>query len=295
MVILYHGTGQNDDVPVPGLCSFLPGEEEKGSLMNQTVPALSIAFMALAWAVSFFLPIGLLVYFRKKGADISPFFIGWAVMLLFAFILESLVHQAVLSSPVGERIRGSVWLFALYGGFMAGIFEETGRYLAFSTVLKKKLDNKSNALMYGAGHGGFEAMAILGITSVNNMIWSFMINSGQAEALTQGLTGEVLDQARASIEALTTTPSYQFLMGGLERIFAICLHIALSILVWTAVREKKRRILYPLAVLIHMLVDAVTALLAGLGVSVLVIEALVGLMCLLSLLYAIKIYREEPA
>ena len=54
---------------------------------------------------------------------------------------------------------------------MAGIFEETGRFLAFKTVLRKKQGKDINALMYGAGHGGFEAAALLGITMINNIIY----------------------------------------------------------------------------------------------------------------------------
>ena len=120
--------------------------------MNGTVSTLSIVFMAAAGVLSVCFPVALFVYFRrKKGADVLPFFVGCAVMLLFAFVLESLAHSVVLGSPAGAAIRENVWLYALYGGLMAGLFEETGRYLAFKTVLKKSLSNNANALMYGAG------------------------------------------------------------------------------------------------------------------------------------------------
>jgi uncharacterized membrane protein YhfC len=90
-------------------------------------------------------------------------------MLLFAFVLEQIVHSIVLTSPAGTKIQGSIWLMALYGGLMAGLFEETGRFLAFKTILRSKRNNDANALMYGAGHGGFEAMMILGITMISNL------------------------------------------------------------------------------------------------------------------------------
>ncbi len=246
--------------------------------MSGTVPALSIVFMAVAGILSVFLPIVLLVYFhRKKGADILPFFVGCAVMLLFAFVLESLAHGIILSSPAGAKIRENAWLYALYGGLMAGLFEETGRFLALKTVLKNRLSNDANALMYGAGHGGFEAIMILGITSVNNIIWSVLINSGSTAALTGGLGGDTLAQAENVIQTLITTSPFLFLLGGVERVLAIILHIALSVLVWFAV--KKRRIqLFLLAVFCHFFVDFVTALFSGLGVSALLIEAAVAVL-----------------
>ena len=102
---------------------------------------------------------GRLIYYKKKGGQVSAFFVGCAVFVVFALLLESLVHNLVLKGlPVGEKILGNTLLYALYGGLMAGLFEETGRFLAFKTVLKKRQDNDRNALMYGAGHGGIECI-----------------------------------------------------------------------------------------------------------------------------------------
>lgn len=62
-------------------------------------------------------------------------------MLLFAMVLEQIVHSIVLGSPAGIVIRNHLWLYALYGSLMAGLFEETGRFLAMRYVLKKEHGN----------------------------------------------------------------------------------------------------------------------------------------------------------
>ena len=49
----------------------------------------------------------------------------------------------------------------LYGGLMAGVFEETGRYVSFKWFLKKET-RIQDGLSYGIGHGGIEAMLIVG-------------------------------------------------------------------------------------------------------------------------------------
>ena len=261
--------------------------------MTGTVPALSIVFMIITCAISFGVPIALFLYLRLvKKADIYPFFAGCTVMLLFAFILESGAHSLVLSSPAGSAIKGNIWLYAIYGGFMAGLFEETGRYLAFSFALKKYRAKNVNALMYGAGHGGFEAMVIVGLTIINNIVWSFMINSGRIAELTGSLTGDQLAQAQQSIGLLISTPSYQFLLGGVERLFAILLHISLSVLVWFAVKWEGKLYLYPLAILFHFAVDAAAALLSGLGVNVVVIEAVVAVLTTAVAFFARRLWRE---
>ena len=259
--------------------------------MNESVPVLSIAFMFLSCTISFGVPFALLLYLRiVKKADIYPFFAGCTVMLLFAFILESGAHNIVLSSPAGSAIRGNIWLYALYGGLMAGLFEETGRYLAFSFALKKYRAKNVNALMYGAGHGGFEAIVIAGLTMINNIVWSFMINNGRIAELTGSLSGDQL--AQQAIGLLISTPSYQFLLGGAERLFAILLHISLSVLVWFAVKWEGKLYLYPAAILIHFAVDAAATLLSGLGVNVVIIEAVVASFTTAAALFARRLWRE---
>jgi len=249
--------------------------------------------MGISCAIAFLIPIGLLIYFRKKkGADLLPFFIGCAVMLVFALILEAAVHRLVFSSAAGARIQGNFWLYALYGGFMAGLFEESGRFLAFKTVLKKYRDKDVNALMYGAGHGGFEAAALVGMAMISNILLSVQINGGNAGALTGTLTGDMLAQVEAALRTLTETPSHQFLLSGVERIFAVTVQIALSVLVWFAAKKPGRLHLYPLAILIHFAIDAVTVILSSLGVELLAVEGVIGLMAVLAALYAKRVWKQ---
>ena len=163
---------------------------------------------------------------------------------------------------------------------------------AFSFALKKYRAKNVNALMYGAGHGGFEAVVLLGVTMINNIAWSVMINNGRIAELTAALTGEQLAQAQQSIDLLITTPSYQFLMGGLERLFAIVLHISLSVLVWFAVKWEGKLYLYPLAILFHFAVDAAAVVLSGLGVNVIVLEVVIAAITAAVALFARGLWRE---
>ena len=264
--------------------------------MSGTVPSLTIVCMAISCAVSFCLPVILLLYFRKKkGADFLPFFIGCAVMLVFALILEAAVHTVVLATPAGAFIQDHLWLYALYGGFMAGLFEESGRFIAFKTALRKKQNNDANALMYGAGHGGMEAFIILGITSINNILYSVLVNTGRTSVLTGPLSGEMLTQAEGAVQALITTPSWHFLLGSVERILAIIVQISFSVLVWFAAKEKKRVYLYPIAILLHLIVDAAAAILAGKNVSLVLVEALIAAFAVISVLIAGKTWELHAA
>ena len=249
--------------------------------MNENVPTLSIVFMVISCLIAFLVPVGLLLYFRiKKKADILPFFVGCAVMLIFAFVLEQLAHSLILGSAAGIIIQKNTLLYALYGGLMAGLFEETGRFVAFKTVLKRKQEKDQNALMYGAGHGGFEAIVILGLAMINNIIYSVFLNTGHTEVITNTLSGDALTKVEMTFTELATIQSYQFLLGGVERLLVITLQISFSVLVWFAAKKKDKLYLYPVAVLMHLVVDSVAVLMSQNGVSVLLIE---GVLCLLTL------------
>lgn len=235
-------------------------------MANITIPNVSAASMigmAVTLIVSVGLPIALcIIVCKKTKARISSFFIGAATFVLFAMILESLLHQVVLGAT-GKAISGNIWLYALYGGLAAGIFEETGRYLAMKLCMKKTLD-KPNAILYGVGHGGIEAILLIGLTYVNNLIIAMMINSGQAPMLlaAYGSNDTLYQQVQAQLMAIATAPYWQFYIAGLERVSAIVFHICASYLVYLAVKEKKLPY-YLLAILLHFLMDALVVVAAN--------------------------------
>jgi len=247
----------------------------------------SIVGMVISLLVSVGLPIALcIIVCRKTKARISSFFIGAATFVLFAMILEQILHTVVFKVS-GTALTGNIWLYGLYGGLAAGVFEETGRYLAMKLCMRKNL-NKQNAIMYGVGHGGIEAILLAGMACVNNLVIAVMINGGQAPMLLtiSGVNDATYQQALAQLMAVGTTPSWQFYMVGLERISAIIFHISASYLVYLAVSRKKP-VYYLLAVLAHFLLDALTVIVA----RVLSIPVLEGLLLLLTGAFGCVIWR----
>lgn len=248
------------------------------------VPSLSIAAMAVTLVISFVLPIVLCVRYKRRGAHLRNFFLGCAVFVLFVLVLESLVHSVVLGR-FETFFTENLFAYAVYGGFAAGLFEETGRYLAMRFLMKKTL-NKQESLMYGAGHGGIEAILLVGLTYINNLSASVMINSGAAAQLPPELL--------AQLSPLLVTPWWVFLMGGLERVSAIVLHLCLSYLVYRAVKDRRPGF-YFLALFLHFAVDALTVLLTSFGLNMIVFELLLLASMALLALWVRRMYAAEPA
>ncbi|MCM1046204.1 MAG: YhfC family intramembrane metalloprotease [Candidatus Gastranaerophilales bacterium] len=245
-------------------------------MLTTKVPGVNIAAMFITLLICLALPIGLCIFWKKKTkAKLSAFFLGCGTFFLFALILEQLLHLAVMA-VTGNLLQENLWFYAIYGGLAAGLFEETGRFLAMRFCMSKSLE-KPNAIMYGIGHGGVEAILVTGITYLSNLSISFMINASGMEPLLAGMDETTAATAYAQFSQLWTLSPADFLMGGLERISAIMLHIALSWLVYRAVKEHKAGF-YVLAVGIHFLVDAATVLL----IQILPVAVLEGILLLLT-------------
>lgn len=266
--------------------------------MEYTVSTLSILFMAAAALAGIAIPAVLFLVLRKKyRADILPFFIGCAVFIVFALLIEGFINKFIFSSAFGLTLQSNIWFYNIFGGLMAGLFEETGRYAAFKTVLRTKCGNDRNALMYGAGHGGFEALCILVFSMVTNIVIAAKLNAGMADSLTAGVTDQAaLQTLYATFAALSGTAPALFLLSIVERIAAVAIQISCSVLVWFAAKNGGRQFwLYPLALLLHALVDMMAVILAGYISQLWVVLGLVYILAAIYILIARLAWQKNAA
>ncbi len=262
--------------------------------MDMRVSGWSIGIFVLNILLGIGIPVALLLCCRKKHpAPISTFFLGCGVFFLFALTLEQIVHTVVLSQPIGERIQGNIWYLALYGGLMAAIFEEGGRYLAMRFVMKKEHGNDNAALLYGAGHGGFEMFSVLSLTMLNNLIYAIMMNTGMTQLFLAPLDDGMREQMNEIFAALSSTSLTIFLISPLERMLALLAQIGLSVFVWMSVTRKGRWYLFPAALAAHFLLDFPAAVINGLDAPIFVTEVVVFLLSVCIFLSAWRLLRLE--
>ena len=215
---------------------------------------------------------------KRFKAGLKSVLTGAGVFVLFALILESIVHQIVLKGPNGAVIIGNTYYYALYGGLMAGLFEEAGRFLSMKFLLKKESPAASTAIAYGTGHGGIELLIIFGVTMISNLAISALINSGNLDVLLATVPEANRAQVQTQLEGLQTLTVGTLLFGLWERVSAIILQVGLSIIVWTAVCKGGKWLwLFPAAILLHALVDALAVIIsknAGMLLTEIVVFAL---------------------
>jgi len=204
------------------------------------VSEASIAAMAVSLILSAGVPIAAAVWcWLKYKKTFRNTLTGAAIFIVFVLVLERSMHLYFLVTNFeASMILDNPWIYAVYGAFAAGIFEETGRFIGFKFLLRGR-ERWEDGIAYGIGHGGIEALLIGGAAAAQNLYFSLTMREGSS--------------------VLSDTAPYLFLVSGFERMFAMALQVALSLLVLYGVKEKKfRYVIY--AVLIHAAVDFPAAL-----------------------------------
>jgi uncharacterized membrane protein YhfC len=184
------------------------------------------------------------------------------------FVASQVVHLplnwaiGLLGAPRAAGLLPLPWL-ALVAGLSAGLCEEVARYVALRFALRRIEHDWKEALQFGAGHGGVEAM-IVGMLALLSLGTMMLIQYSPA---TLGLKGDVLVQTQAAADQFWLSPTYMTVVGGAERVFAMMAHIGMTVLVMRAV--ARRNVGYLLAAIVaHTVLDgfAVWAM-ARLGIA----------------------------
>lgn len=253
-------------------------------LLYLTHPLSPLFILALAIGLGIFLT-------RKFGLGWRLYWIGAATFILsqvghipFNAGVIILFQRGILPiPPINWQLPfNSVWL-----GLSAGLFEEITRFIVLRWWAK---DARSwgKGLLFGAGHGGMEAI-IVGVLLLVSYV--FMVAYRGAD-LSKIVPPEQLALAQQQIEAYWSMRWYDSLISALERLFALPIQVALAVLVLQTFTRRQTRWLF-LAIGWHALVDAV-AVFAVQTWSVYITEGLVGLLAVSSVAILLVLRRPEP-
>lgn len=243
------------------------------------------------------LPIAAIIIWKKKtDASLSPLLMGAAAFFVFAMVLEQIIHFLVLglNSAVSDFILSRPWLYAVYGGLMAGLIEETARFLVFKTMMRKNI-GRENAVTYGLGHGGIECFVILGMSMVSNLLLAVMFNSMGAEAFIAQYSPGQTEAVAAAIAGINAINPGAAALACFERACSLALQVELSVLVFAAVRLNQFW-LYPVSVLLHMGIDFFAALYqTGTLTALWVVEVMLGAYVVALFFVVRRVYKKLPA
>ncbi len=212
------------------------------------------------------------------------FKLSWKLVLAggLTFIASQILHIPLVAALGSFMAKNSLLVNAIILGLLAGIFEETARYILFKLILKKARTWREGILV-GLGHGGIEAL-ILGVLAA--IAFGTMLAYRSLDLSTvPGIQADQVELAKQQVAAYWSAEPYIPLMGFVERIFAMCLHVGLSVMVLFAIANKKP-LWFWIALLWHALVDAIAVYVVQM-VGILAVEGIVAVLAVLTLLVAL--------
>lgn len=225
----------------------------------------------------------------KKGWRL--YWIGAAVFVTsqvfhipFNALFSLLFKNGVLPAPPPEW---QILFNAVFLGLSAGIFEEVARYLGYR-FWAKEARTWSQGLLYGAGHGGIEAI-LLGIFTFYITLQFFAL---KGQDLSKIVPLDQLPLVQQQVIAFWSTPWYLTILGAVERALTIPVQITFAIIVLQTFTRAKIYWVF-IAIFWHALLDASVYYVAQVW-NVYLAEIAVLVFTVASLVILFLLYRQTP-
>lgn len=221
-----------------------------------TIACIITLFMTLVFPA-----IILAVYAAKnKGQGVvSAWFLGAAGFFVTQILIRVPILTALSATEGFTALSNNQpLLFTFLLAFTAGLFELVGRFGA-AKLMRKRLTYR-RSLAAGLGHGGIEAMLLIGMAYVSNLAYIAMINSGAFDTVLAEVaaTGMDVTQLEMLRDQLVGYPASIFLLASLERLLTMAAHAAMSMIVCYSLHAGHMWKGLLLCLGIHTLLDTTT-------------------------------------
>jgi uncharacterized membrane protein YhfC len=262
--------------------------------MAQNIP------LFVSYVLSLLIMIGLPVLLAFQ---VTKYFkVSWWVVLagVLTFLASQAVHYPAVIGINALFNNGTIpapssqWVpvvNGVIGGLLAGICEETARFVGFK-LLKKKADHYGSAFALGVGHGGMESILLAVIGTGATLFTVLFYNAGGQIA--KGIDTNQVQYMLYQIDQFWMAPWYNGLLPGVERLIALTLQVFLTTLVWKAVVDHSF-VWFLLAVLYHAVVDAVAVYLSGIGWNYWSVEGVLAVFMVINLFLIYRFWKDEES
>ena len=201
----------------------------------------------LAGLTGWLLPVILWIVWKKKtSARAFPLIVG-VVAYIFISILRVLPRAVILN----DDVKQSPWLYYLLSALISGILEEAGRYLVFRHAIAN-YDRWADSVSYGIGHGGWEMLMTDGVNgfSFDAFCLGTLYNSKGLEAFAGSE-----EEAVSILQSISEMTFFDSMTVVYDCFSAMAFHVAMSVLVFTAVHHADDKKFLLLAMALHTTAD----------------------------------------
>lgn len=218
---------------------------------------------------------------------IAPIFVGMFVYFLSSYMIRLPMVLGLTSMGVYESIQANEFLFPIVSSFMIAVSLGIGRVLGW--LPSRKNHDYKGALSMGFGMGALDCIMMLGMDMFSTMTLAKAYNSGNFEAMVEGMDPEYIMQLT---NAITQTEGYVYVLSSLERVMLLVLEMVMAVLLYKFWQKSKlfegTFIAMGVSWFIIMAASLFYSMNIYLGAIYLVICGVIGV------LFLYKMYKEEP-
>lgn len=254
------------------------------SILEVTYPLSSVLIILIALLPGFYLTRKFRLGWRLYWIGGAIFIISQILHIPFNIGLTYLFRLGFLPSPPESW---QLIFNAIILGLSAGLFEEIARYAGYRWWAKEAR-SWSKGLLYGAGHGGIEAILIGGLV----LYTFFQLYALRGLDLTTIIPAEQLESVQSQVAAYWSAAWYDSFLSTLERFLTIPIQICFSILV-LQVFTRGRAYWLLIAILWHATIDAL-AVFAAATWGTYITEAIIALLTGISVASIFLLRQPEP-
>lgn len=218
--------------------------------------------------VALVLPIAALVYFLvRRRKLVMPFLAGVLTFLVFQVFTRLPLLQVVLPNSTAYLLfrTNHTVAYILLLCLSAGVFEECGRYIVMRLLMKNN-HTLADGIAFGIGHGGTEAVLIVGVNALYRVLYQPFV--------------------------LQAISPLSVALPGIERLLTMVGHVGLSVLVLQGVRRKKPLYLL-VAVALHTALNAAAVLILQYTGNALLSELVVFGFAVAAVVYMLIVAKKE--
>lgn len=240
------------------------------SELSVSIPTSVVLCTWLSLLVCLLVPLGGYVALQIRRQHVSLSFLWGILTFLVASVLVRNIIIGILlpGLPGYAWLQANPWAMGLVYGLSAGILEECGRLIVLANFMPRNR-RYVDGLAMGLGHAWLEAILVAGLGLVSNLAAFSAVQNGvhlQLEA----------EQAMEIVQAVQAITVQDTLLVAAERLMAMVMHVAFTLMLLNGLREGRPVRGLLLAVGAHSLVDSITSIIvAYLPLSTLALEGIV--------------------
>ncbi|MFK5281669.1 YhfC family glutamic-type intramembrane protease, partial [Lacticaseibacillus paracasei] len=93
---------------------------------------------------------------------------------------------------------------------------------------------------YVLGHGGLELILIGSLTMFSNFMFAMLINGGKVNEMLEKVPASSRSVLNTQVKQLMATTGWTISLSLMERLLALAVQIALSVVVWIIIMKRMR-------------------------------------------------------